>query len=52
MTFDATLHHAEKNAGIEVTFESEASAIVQFGKKLTVATLGDAQLTVTATVEE
>ena len=52
VTFDAMVHHAEKNVGIEVTFQSEGSAIVQFDKKLTVATLGDAQLTVTATVEE
>jgi len=40
------------NEGFEAVFASEGSAIVQFGKKVTLADLGEEPLTVTATVEE
>ncbi len=52
LSFEAKTHHHDLNEGFEGVFTSEGSAIVQFGKKVTLANLGDQPLTVTATVED
>ena len=52
LTFEAKTYHHDLNEGFEGVFTAEGSAIVQFGKKVTLADLGDEPLTVTATVEE
>jgi hypothetical protein len=52
LSFEAKTYHHDLNEGFEAVFTSEGSAIVQFGKKVTLADLGDQPLTVTATVEE
>ncbi len=52
LAFEAKTYHHDLNEGFEGVFTSEGSAVVQFGKKVTLANLGDEPLTVTATVEE
>ena len=52
LSFEAKTHHHDLNEDFEGVFNTEGSAIVTIGKKVTLANLGDEPLTVTATVEE
>ena len=52
LSFEAKTFHHNLNERFEGVFTSEGSAIVQFGKQVTPANLGEEPLTVTATVED
>jgi hypothetical protein len=51
LTFDAMVHHANANEGIDATFTLTGSALLTPGKQKTLGVLGEAALKVTA-VEE
>jgi hypothetical protein len=52
LTFDAIVHHANANEGIDATFMLTGSALLTPGKQKTLGVLGDAALKVTAVEEE
>ena len=52
LAFEAMTHHHDRNEDFQGVFSSKGSAIVKFGKKTTLAHLGDQPLTVTATIED
>jgi hypothetical protein len=52
LTFDAMVHHANANEGIDATFTLTGSALLTPGKQRTLGVLGEAALKVTAVEEE
>jgi hypothetical protein len=52
LTFDAMVHHANANEGIDATFTLTGSALLTPGKQKTLGVLGEAALKVTAVEEE